>query len=303
MTFANWTAFWALVITFIFTFSEIFGKIGSIETKQRIKNRVTRATGKSLNWSEVFINLFDRIYRPAPNWGFYGRSALSSIIVVAILILVGITQGGLSYLLSLETDRLLRLLFIGISLNIMADVLSLAQTRLVLAWLSNRQTVITTIAALLLDFALTVLIMFAIFKFVLYSVASYFDPLPSWYPEILSYPLERARNIWSFLNAPVTDASLLTLLKQGILPGNTDYPLPVFLYSTFFTTVWIWLFSFSWLLSKSLYRIGNLGAVILGFFGFAENPIRAMGLLSALFLLLMYFAGGLLIFGVVPLFT
>lgn len=233
------------------------------------------------NWPDAFAKAFDVVFGDRTlSWKRVWRSSLASL--AAITIMFAIAWSVMADAFRVEfADALGRgggalepalfVLFVGGMINVAPDYLSLAESRWVIQRIQRTDKSLAVAYLLVLDFIITFLI-FALGLAVLATVASPF--LRSSWPGLEGY------------------SHLFTDLIDAATFSSPDGPMiSVFLYSTFFTSIWVWLFA----LSTFIVRGANLLDRNLGRFNRwfdAEKPLRALGFVSCLLVTLAFLVGG-----------
>ena len=160
----------------------------------------------------------------------------------------------------------------GVALvNLIPDYISLLETRWVLSKLTEVKKTSSHILLLFSDIALTLLVqlpflfigMWIFSDWIIYiSIANIFEVNP------LEYPLEYILSIAD---------SILMVIATALLLDDSFQFAAIFIWTTFFTSIWIWIF----LLSYLLIRIGFQFRGGIRFLQYAlpiqEKPLRAIG--------------------------
>lgn len=234
---------------------------------------------------DQFALLFDRVFGERHlSWRCFGRSAVASVGIV--LVLFGVYMAGfpdpIGYLgeNGLETADLV---LFALVLNVIPDYVSLFETRFLLRFMSGRSRVV---AVLLGDIVVTSFISFAAVVVGFNYVVPFglLDPDAPLWIGFMGIPAGGA----SFAFDWETVTRLLTLsgeLPRGDLSfsfagegaGGAPIPFGLFFYSAFFTSVWLWLYALSALLSRVLVRIGGGVGFLLSATDVKHQPFRSMG--------------------------
>ena len=82
--------------------------------------------------------------------------------------------------------------------------------------------------------------------------------------------------------------TLLEFLNAFILFRGSEIPIGILFYSTYFTSVWLYLFIAASIATKLLYSLGRTGNQVLALLKIEENPFNSMGLLLIGFLTLAF---------------
>lgn len=73
-----------------------------------------------------------------------------------------------------------------------------------------------------------------------------------------------------------------------------EYPIGIFFYSTFFTSVWVWLYALSGVLLKVLYSVKLGMGLSSRIFEVETAPLRSLGMVSNLIITFLFAFGALL---------
>ena len=187
------------------------------ESGQKSVSNWMKGTQTHETWAQNFTALFDAIFgQRHRTWRcVFTSSVVSLTTVIALWVIIG-TQAGLGLRLT-SLEALWQVVALGIAVNILADYISLLQTRWFLGLLSRRKPVWLQVLVLLGDLVITAAIIWA----VLWAVQAL---------SITSFILGDERDGW---------AEIVGLFS----------PLAVFFYSTFITSIWTWGFILSsWLM-------------------------------------------------------
>ena len=219
-------------------------------------------------WPESFARVFDQIFgsRHFSVRCFY-RSSLASLAAVAVITLLimallpslAIIQPGDGFILRPYLGQIGLLVMI----NLLADYLSLLETRHVIRWMKARSTWLVVVGVLIFDLVATTLIWstFAVgsFDFLLQFLAT--------------------SEGWDWISPAVMAGAL----AQRIF-------LVLFL-STFFTSVWLWLYAGSVLLSRLLLRMNDGVGFLLRVTDVERQPFRSMGFVSVIIVSVIFALG------------
>ena len=151
-------------------------------------------------------------------------------------------------------------------INLLPDFLSLYETRLVLGFMAKSDGGLRTFALLLFDLAATALISFVGLFVVTFGLFSF----------IIGRPI------------PVTD--LAEMFWQGLTFSNVIAG--IFIYSTFLTSVWLWLYALSGFLVKAISRSRKGLRFLQRHLNLEEHPRRSMGFVLMLLVTVVYVAWG-----------
>ena len=199
-----------------------------------------------IRWPELFISLFDSVFCPErSDRPLFWRSALASCValfaVTIIFLVTQVARDG-SILDGVNRFPWQLLIFLGpyvVFVNVIGDYFSLWESRFVIAMMIRRKSLRTRIFLLVFDaiasafiFSLGVVLGTASFLgiWVLFGGSLSFGGHGSWTDHLLS-------ETGGILSSLVFDGGLLFSDPESI--GNF---FGILLYTTFFTSVWVWVF-------------------------------------------------------------
>jgi Tfp pilus assembly protein PilF len=228
---------------------------------------------RASNWAAGFKDLFDAIFTEHHfSWVCFYRSSLASAILVTILLLgmVGFEIMSLNELagMGLFADfesaimgSAYAILF-GILFNLPVDYASLFQTRWVIQKMAETNRTILHLGFLLLDAVLTISIFFvwAAFIQIIALVAS-----GQWVELSMSY-------IQILGEVPF---AVFGYIAEG------DHIVTALFISTFFTSVWIWLYAVAGFATQETISLFRGVDWMSEFFDVENRPVQALGLMLA----------------------
>lgn len=220
-----------------------------------IKSIAAKSTSQTIVESpRWFIEAFDRIFGDRHlTWRCFLRSCVASIMAVFVMAIVWIVldpNAWQQYSKSFQSHEIFFGILILASLfNLVPDYISLLETR----WILHRSAHVG-IKKLTVLLVLDVIITGTIFA----CVATLF--LFLW-----GFGIE---DIIELLSAGIRFRSL----GDGVSGG-------IFFYSTYFTSVWLYLFIAASIATKLLYSLGRTGNQVLALLKIEEKPFNSMGLL------------------------
>lgn len=218
----------------------------------------TDPTGAALGLPAQFAALFDRVFGDRHlSLRCFWRSIVASFVTVGVLTLLYLATGRRFEGLPTDAEAWRMSIAVGLLMgmatgvvNVIPDYLSLLQTRVVLRWSARKASSGARVAALLaLDAALTATIAFA----AAFGILS----LLWWGPEYWRIAASTRPHLGAFLWDILTLAPQVHLRAGDIESAVSNVPLGVFFYSTFLTSVWLWLYALSLPLSRLLVRTGR----------------------------------------------
>lgn len=200
-----------------------------------------------------FIESFDRIFgeKHLTRRCFVISSISSIIAVFFMLILWGLLSPNIFIeIVKYKPHNLVSIFFAGLFLNLVPDYISLLETRWIMNHVADKKIRVLS-KILILDVIITGLIFSSFFSIMFLILGSNID------------------NIFNILN-------------RMILFIETDVPPPVgiLFYSTYFTSVWFYLFIISSIGAKVIYSFGHFGNTIMDFFGVQKTPFQSMGTIT-----------------------
>lgn len=225
------------------------------------------------NLPDVVSAMFTKVFgRKHLSWRCFLMSSLFSLLAVCLLYLLYCQKNGIGFLMFGSPGFLLFFGSFAIVFNVIPDYFSLLETRVVMHLMGQAHS--RSVVALLFgaDLLLTLLIFLA--------AAMLFSPffLLQWSGFPASF--ERAVELAGML---VGEAALTLQTEVGGILG-------IFLYSTFFTSLWVWLTALGWgatrLLAKSppLLRLAKRALPI------ETHPMRSIGEVAAVIVCLGYWS-------------
>jgi hypothetical protein len=261
---------WATATASLWFMFEKAERVLSEESREKVVGWMAQSDFKGTFSSipDQFASLFDRVFGERHlTWSCFWRSSVASIFAVWIVTLLWAIPHPPS---SLATGLLL---FAGITafaviFNLIPDYLSLLETRFVLAGLQRSRRVA---GLLLADLCATAALGFL--GSLLVRLLAGFGPT-----QTLDY-------VWETV-------TLQFLVHVGGT-GADSYvmPLGIFFYSTFLTSVWLWLYSASVLVSRILVRLGGGVGFLLKITDVEKQPFRSMGFTSVVIVSLLFLVG------------
>jgi serine/threonine protein kinase len=222
---------------------------------------------RSSNWPSTFVDLFDAVFtKHHLSWACFWRSALTSALVVTLL-LAGFLGFGLldGFVPDSTTDAsAFALLSMPVLLNVGIDYLSLAETRWVLGRMTRTDRSLAHVGYLALDLVLTLLCIFVPVALVQLTVTM--PAAPVW-----------SGDFW------VETLQTLGVVAEWLLRFNEDDArfLSVMMFSTLFTSVWVWLYVGAGLVLRTLHPMLKSLDWLTQYLNVEARPLHAMGLLLA----------------------
>ncbi len=223
------------------------------------------------NWPETFVSLFDALFTENHlSWTCFFRSALTSIAVITILFGVFIGFGVIPFP---PLDKLLLIglaLLLPVSMNIVVDYASLFETRWILGRMSNSSHPLVHVGYLGIDLLLTFLCILTPFFAIQFVGISL----------IAGHPLG-SMIFWKQLLGAIQNAIELFFLFGTEDFGGLPDVMSIMLFSTMFTSVWVWLYVGAGLLLQTLRPVFESLDVLKRHLNVETRPIHTMGMLLA----------------------
>jgi len=243
------------------------------------------------NWPATFASLFDRVFTERHfSWKCFRRSGIASFtgVIIMTLIFVLITQGS-EIIPNEETSRpnidtinvimpplsiILTFLTLFICFNLITDYISLLESRYIIKKMEGTQSIVRWISFMTIDLLITFLV-FIILGFGLFTSITILST------SLLEIQLS-SFNLTRFIQ---------TISNSISLSGEVGF-MGIFLYTTFFTSIWIWLYAGSGLLIKFIVRSGKFLSFFSKHLNIEENPFKAMGFVLIILISIAYLIGG-----------
>ncbi|MBI4378601.1 MAG: hypothetical protein HY578_05830 [Nitrospinae bacterium] len=260
------------------------------------------------SWPEQLVEIFDSIFgKRHLSWQCFRYSCLASLVSVLIVTLLWWTLRPLQFKVFWESgalpDALLSVYLVAVAINLIPDYLSLIETRWLIKMIGKAPRTPRIIAFLGMDIILNALISLTFIAFslvVVYIVKIIFptfSKLPDYGPTSIRSLMFRVVEH----NFTLQDYWLwLTHFLRNSIPLTTDIvgePSPgIWFYSTFFTSVWAWLYA----LASFFVKLGeqlNIGLKwFRGVFDIENKPLRSLGMIAILLITLLYLVCLILLF-------
>ncbi len=237
------------------------------DTRDKIANwvRGSKHGDADNRWPATFAVVFDRVFTEKHlSWGCFWRSCVASLLAVVVMTAV------LWVVNSQVRDRLVENpgILVGVGMltgifNLFPDYLSLLETRFVLRRMAKGGGgVFKLFGWLIFDAVVTLGIFVAVFLAFFVVAESSLLPL-----------------MVEFIAAGLL--SIFGVQKEGALFG-------IFVYSTFFTSVWVWLYAFSGIAVRLVYRAKRIQTFVDKHFDVATRPLSVMGVVLIVMFTITY---------------
>lgn len=242
----------------------------------------------------AFLEWFDRLFRVRKIQVLgtelvlprFGRSALASFLALVAAFVVWLAnKGGLSSPPSSGTNVALLVLMYGgatVLTNIIPDYLSLVESRFVLGKLSESRSPLAMLGWLLVDIVATAAIVFTFL----------------WVSGTVLLPLVPDESLYAVgcLTADTFDfARMLDIAVAGLTfstpPGTLNYDVSaIYIYSSFFTSFWVWLYLGSSVLVRVAQRLPALREFLRDACRVQDYPLRVLSIVSGLVAVALFLA-------------
>jgi len=270
----------------------------------RVKNVDTEIIADEVaGWPDTFAKVFDRVFGTKHlSWRCFLRSTLASYAVVAVMwSLRALTHPGELGFDSLK-DWLVLAAFVFV-LNALPDYCSLLKSRIILRWMRISPSFYRRIVLLLAELLLTGVIGLAVTAYAGAIVTSYAAATLTQAPSVSPIAQGRIVQLRRKATATPTQAPSLSALASSVRAGVSSvswhfwssgfnalqYGMGfLWLYPTFFTTVWAFLYAGSGFLLKVARRFD------IGFdwfnrkFDIEKKPLQSIGLVAGALVTLVY---------------
>ena len=240
------------------------------------------------DWASIFVDVFDRIF--GVRYGslrFVLMSATSSFTFASLLTLSWATRHpeAAGYIAQPFATFLL-FCFILVLTNLVPDYLSNCQTRYILGRLAaspnstpSRSHIRNMLKWLAIDFVLTT-VLAAAFVIPISLVANNFWAASAIFATI---EIPTPFNLVDFLTLhPVEFRTYVPDDNHAGYRSSFSLPYGVFFYTTFFTSLWLWLHVIASLFIRTAHHFFGPDSAIMTLFGFKRHPLWAQGGVCAL---------------------
>ncbi len=214
-------------------------------------------------WPKYISTLFDQIFSEKHlSWKCFRRSCVASIVALLISTAVFFQLAPHHYTTNIESVIAMSLVifFIGLILNLAPDYLSLLETRFVIKKLQSSKGMLTQILWITIDFILTSAIIFL--------------------PVFISSTAILAASGTDYPGSIFAAILNLIYLMYEIFIFRTDEKtllIVVFIWTTFFTSIWVWLYFFAQFLSRLLKPIRPSVKFLQYALPIEKHPLRSVG--------------------------
>lgn len=242
---------------------------------------------KSLpNWPSTFARVFDHIFGEKHlSWKCFFRSSIASVLSAIMVCLAWgiIDPSFFIHYFSSDVLNTLMTATLGITIfNFLPDYLSLLESRYIIKRMSQTQSIVKTLVWFIIDLAFTGFIFIGSSLILIVALNFVFPDV-----DVLSSVVDV---LYILLSGKPIEAVMMRgpIMWSIVRPLADPLPTQIYFYSTYFTSIWVWLYVLSGLivkLSKPFFSgIGSFKRV----FDIENKPLRSLGYVSVLFITLIY---------------
>ena len=241
-------------------------------TRKRISNWLMNVSLSEAvsHWPEAFIETFDAVFgKRHLTFKCFRRSSIVSISLVILLMLLHCTlypESEWAQMMQSPIGPIIVMvatLFLAIVVNLLPDYISLLETRLILRYISQTNSVKRLILFLLLDFFLTWLIFYAYLGIIALVI-------------LVVHPSSvKPYSIWEELSLIPETMSLRCVIG-------------IFWYSTFFTSIWIWLYFISTRIIRVFSRLESHMSNLISILDVEKKPLSAIGFVTCVLVSIIF---------------
>lgn len=249
----SFSAFWATLIGGIWVLFLAMENTTSPYGKRKIRNWLKSLITKSISETiietpRLFIDAFDRIFGDKHlTLRCFSISCVASIMVVFVMNILWHVLSPISITENIIENSLVFLLG-ALIINLIPDYISLYETRRILHY-AEHAGIKRPIVLLVFDLIITGVIFACGFGIIGFLLGVDISSGQFWSEMIL---FQRFQN---------------------------DPPIGILFYSTFFTSIWMYLFIASSICAKFVYSLGHIGNWIMAFLDVEKKPFQSMGTL------------------------
>ncbi len=239
-------------------------------------------------WPLYFVLLFDKLFkkkvqpdtcassswRRYVSWHTFFRSCIASTISICIMIVIGLSVGllGVNSFGVQNTNELIKFASFPVLCNFIPDYLSLLQTRYFMEIVKAKATKLKLFVVLLFDVAVTISIVIVSITFSGWLIVNIVYGNEVTFIDVFENILSQHNELFWFKKD-----------TGGNMVG-------VFVYSTFFTSIWIWLFGISNILLSMASRSQHILKIVKYMLPIEEKPFRSIGIIAGLFAMVSYWS-------------
>ena len=224
-------------------------------TRDKIANwvRGSKYGDADNRWPATFGVVFDRVFTEKHlSWGCFWRSCVASLLAVVLMTaILFVVNSSVRDDLWGDPGVILVIGFAAGILNLLPDYLSLLETRFVLRWMAKGGAGA-----------------FKLFGWLIFDA-------------VVTFGIITAAFLVLFMLAPAGDRAAVEIIAAGILSifgvEGGWAAMGIFLYSTFFTSVWVCLYAFSGITLRLVYRAKRIQTFVDKHLDVATRPLSVMG--------------------------
>lgn len=223
------------------------------------------------NWPDTFTSLFDAVFtKQHLSWTCFVRSALTSTLVITMLLGIFVGVGILSLPPPDQALLVGLILVIPVAMNVVIDYASLFETRWALGRMSASNNSLLHAGYLAVDLVLTFLCIL----------------VPFFGMQFLGIKIIAGHSVGSALFWQQLFGALENAVELFFLFGHEEFGglpdvMSIMLFSTLFTSVWAWLYVGTGLLLRVVHPIFESLDVLKHHFDVHARPVHTMGMMLA----------------------
>ena len=220
------------------------------------------------DWPATFAEVFDRVFtKKHLSWACFWRSCVASFVSVVVI------YAGTIPFDPTWRDRIVEAYFFTTLLNLLPDYISLLESRFAIRLMASKSSPFRVLSLLVLDAAATLAVFWFFIRVVLHPL-SQADWLWQYFkgPSFTYFGSKTPPELWFFLDPRLFDIYSFDAPRYWFSLAISG----VHLYSTFFTSVWVWLYALSGLIvrgARSFEFVRDRLNVV-------ERPLYSMGLVA-----------------------
>lgn len=274
-------ASWLGLIAGIWTLFDRAEKVVSEEVRTAISHWLQSVDPAKTfrSWPSSFVSIFDGVFgsRHFSLWCFW-RSSIASLAFVLILTFTWGSVHPAAFLYHFSPEQALlstgAMFATAVIFNFIPDYLSLLKTRYIVGWMHPTQSLLKTVVILLFDSVASALIalsaLFLVFFLFLLPIALLYSFLSG---EEIASPLP-----WRDIGR-----DMVQYIVQGFYlsaPSQSGVSYGISFYSTFLTSLWVWLYALAGLAVRAGRWLGIGIRLTNRLLDVKGQPLRAIGAVS-----------------------
>lgn len=213
-------------------------------------------------WPKTFMDVVGAVFgRRHFSLRCFFSSSVASFCFVLILAILFMSLNPQTAREVLDETEFFFAIFLGVGiLNLFPDYFSLLETRFILRAMTKTSSTLRILILVIADLIFTTAIIVVVFVGV--------------------------SLIANVSLAEVAKACRLGLEFRAV--GEGDMTPGIFIYTTYLTSFWIWLYVITLVIARILVRLARVWSWFKGFLNFAEKPLRCLGFLSMILVTAIY---------------